>query len=79
MGLTIHYTLNADTRTAMEAWRLMEQLRTRALDLPFAKVGVVVELTGEACDSPPTTATARFGGLRTRRGRMLNLKDAHYR
>ena len=49
MGLTIHYKLKSDTRTAREARRLVEELRKRALDLPFKEVGEVVELTGDAC------------------------------
>jgi hypothetical protein len=50
MGLTIHYELHANTRSQREARRLVEQLRKKALDLPFAKVGEVVEVAGEACD-----------------------------
>jgi hypothetical protein len=50
LGLTIHYTLHSDTRSPKEARRLVEELRKKALDLPFAEVGEVVELKGDACD-----------------------------
>jgi len=50
MGLTVHYRLHSDTRSATEARRLVEELRKRALDLPFVEVGEVVELKGDACD-----------------------------
>jgi hypothetical protein len=49
MGLTIHYKLHCDTRRSTEARRLVEELRTKALDLPFQEVGEVVELKGDAC------------------------------
>lgn len=50
MGLTIHYTLHGRIRSPMRARDLMEQLRSRALDLPFKEVGEVVELAGRECD-----------------------------
>ncbi len=50
MGLTIHYSLKSNTRSPKKARELVAQLRGRALDLPFAQVEDIVELTGEACD-----------------------------
>ena len=50
MGLSIHYTLQSAAGTAEQARKLVEKLRKRALDLPFAEVGEVVELTGDACN-----------------------------
>ncbi len=50
MGLTIHYKLYSDTRDAKQARQLIEDLRKRALDLPFAKVGEVTELKGGSCN-----------------------------
>ncbi len=50
MGLTIHYALHAQIRSPRRAKELMEQLRSRALDLPFKEVDEVVELTGRECD-----------------------------
>ncbi len=48
MGLTIHYQLHSDADTGKEARRLVEELRKRACDLPFAEVGEVVEMKGDA-------------------------------
>ena len=48
MGLTIHYSLHSDAASAAEAREAVERLRRAALDLPFAEVGDVVELTGDA-------------------------------
>ena len=50
MGLTIHYELKSSTRSVAKAHRLVEQLRQKALDLPFKEVGEMIELAGEACD-----------------------------
>jgi hypothetical protein len=50
MGLTIHYTLRSDTRSAKKARELVASLRSRALDLPFEHVGDIVELSGTECD-----------------------------
>ncbi len=49
MGLTIHYRLEHSDTDPAAAQRLIEQLRSRALDLPFQQVGPLVELTGDAC------------------------------
>jgi hypothetical protein len=50
MGLTIHYSLHLPGRDEAEARRIVEQLRHRALSLPFAEVGELVDLAGTACD-----------------------------
>ena len=46
MGLTIHYSLQSDTRSERKARSLVEQLRQRAMDLPFENVGEIVEAKG---------------------------------
>src|SRR5258708_334636 len=51
MGLTIHFTLRSDTRGPKRARMLVEQLRQRALDLPFKRVGELIELSGAECDT----------------------------
>ncbi len=51
MGLTIHYSLRSKTTDTDEARRLIEALRQRALDLPFSRVGELVELRGDDCRS----------------------------
>jgi len=50
MGLTIHYSLKSNTRSPKKARELVAHLRGRAMDLPFAQVEDIVELTGAACD-----------------------------
>lgn len=50
MGLTIHYDLRSTTQSPRKAKQLVEQLRQRAMDLPFQEVWEIVELVGPACD-----------------------------
>jgi hypothetical protein len=50
MGLTIHYSLRSITRYNHDARQLVEQLRQRAMDLPFKRVGDLIDLSGDACD-----------------------------
>ena len=50
MGLTIHYSLQSKTRSISKVRKLIADLRQRALDLPFAEVSDVVELSGEECN-----------------------------
>src|ERR1039458_1456839 len=49
MGLTIHYQL-ATTGDEEHARKLVQQLRQAALDLPFGRVGEIVEFRGDECD-----------------------------
>jgi hypothetical protein len=44
MGLTIHFSLEAKTRSTTKARSLVEQLRQKALDLPFKSVSELVEI-----------------------------------
>lgn len=50
MGLTIHYALHARVQSPRRATQVIEQLRSRALDLTFQEVGEVVELSGPECE-----------------------------
>jgi hypothetical protein len=50
MGLTIHYSLALNSRSTTKARKLVEQLRQRALALPMASVGEVIDVTGDAAD-----------------------------
>ena len=54
MGLTIHYTLTADTRDPEAARESVGQLRKRALDLPFREVDEIVEYHGPNFDKTDT-------------------------
>ena len=40
----------ATSRAASAARQVVQQLRQRALDLPFKQVGELIELTGKDCD-----------------------------
>lgn len=62
MGLTIHWSLKADVRTAVEARELVERLRQRALDLRFASVGEIMDLSGRDADYKvqPAESPARW-------------------
>ena len=50
MGLTVHYSLESKSRSVREIRSTIEQLRQRALDLPFQSVGDIVEVKGDAAD-----------------------------
>lgn len=50
MGLTIHYSLESKTRSVRQVRSIVEQLRQRAMDLPFKSVGDIVELKGDQCN-----------------------------
>ena len=47
MGLTLHYSLASEAERPEDARALVEKLRNRARDLPFAEVGEIIELQGE--------------------------------
>ena len=63
MGLTIHYSLRSNARTAGKARQVVEQLRERALDLPFAHVGKLLELRGDDCDFEKARRSPRLHWL----------------
>jgi len=50
MGLTIHYRLQSASRNPAKARQLIEQLRQKALDLPFKEVGEIVEVNGDTAN-----------------------------
>jgi hypothetical protein len=50
MGLTIHYSLQANTTSPKQARQLVEQLRQKALDLPFKEVSEVIDLGRDEID-----------------------------
>jgi hypothetical protein len=50
MGLTLHYSLCSATRYNDDARQLVERLRQQAMDLPFRRVGDLIDLSGDACD-----------------------------
>jgi hypothetical protein len=78
VGLTIHYRLQSDTRSAKEARRLVEELRKRALDLPFAEVGDVVELKGDACQFDRYGQDHPHRWLLVQAGQYVEREHIHY-
>ena len=50
MGLTIHYYLQSASRSPKKARQLLDQLRQKALDLPFKEVEEIVEVSGDTAD-----------------------------
>jgi hypothetical protein len=50
MGLTIHYSLKA-RGSDVQARKLIHALHQTAQDLPFKELGLVVELSGDQCNS----------------------------
>jgi hypothetical protein len=47
MGLTVHYSIESDADDRDAALGFVRQMRSLAMDLPFASVGEIVELRGE--------------------------------
>ena len=62
MGLTIHYRLGRTDPTA-DVRPVIEALRERALDLPFASVSDIIERTGDECDYRKVPRDDPFGWL----------------
>lgn len=52
MGLTVHYSLASSADTADHVRALIEKLRDRARDLPFAEVSDIIELQGNPAYDP---------------------------
>jgi len=50
MGISIHFELQAKTRSQNKSRQIVERIRQRALDLAFDWVSDVFELTGPDCD-----------------------------
>jgi hypothetical protein len=78
MGLTIHYALQSDTRSVPKARKLIEQLRQRALDLPFQSVGDLVELGETDCDFTACEQDDPNRWLLIQAGRYVEHDNIHY-
>ena len=78
MGLTIHYQLHSDTHSPNEARHLIEQLRRRALDLPFAEIGNIVELKGRNCDHRNYNGNDPLRWLAIQAGQYVEHGGTHY-
>ena len=78
MGLTIHWNLQADVRTEPEARALVERLRQRALDLPLASVGEIMDLSGRDADYKVQPAESPARWLLIQAGQYIESGDCHY-
>ena len=78
MGLTIHYTFQSDTRSVPKARRVVEQLRQRALDLPFEEVGDLAELGGAECDFDNHDQDDPHHWMLIQVGQYIEHEDRHY-
>ncbi len=72
MGLTIHYSLQSASRSSKKARELVAHLRGRALDLPFERVGDIVELSGAECDLEARERDDPLGWLLIQAGEYIS-------
>lgn len=79
MGLTVHYCLQADTRSPAKAKELVETLREYALDLPFFTVSNVVELSGDDADFDMLDKDDDNRWLLIQAGQHIERNGRHYR
>jgi len=79
MGLTIHYQLQSASRTPAKARQLVEQLRQKALDLPFKEVGEIVEVNGDTADLDKLGQDDPNRWLLIQAGQYLVRDGRHYR
>jgi hypothetical protein len=79
MGLTIHYELQSVSRTPAKARQLVEQLRQKALDLPFKEVDKIVEVSGDSADFDKLDRDDPNRWLLIQAGQYLVRDNRHYR
>ncbi len=78
MGLTIHWNLKTDVRTEVAARELVGRMRQRALDLPLASVGEIMELSGRDADYKVQPAESPARWLLIQAGQYVESDDCHY-
>ena len=78
MGLTIHWSLRTNSRTEVEARELVGRLRQRALDLPLARVGEIMDLWGRDADYTVQPAESPARWLLIQAGQYIESGDRHY-
>jgi len=79
MGLTIHYQLQSTSRSPKKARQLIDQLRQKALDLPFKEVGEIVELDGDTADFDKLNRDNPKRWLLIQAGQYIERDERHYR
>src|SRR5437764_26862 len=72
MGLTIHYSLKY-RGSQRGARSIIDQLHSRARDLPFGEVGDVIELSGPDCDHEQRKRDDPLRWMLIQAGRYLEL------
>ena len=81
MGLTVHYELQSTSDSPKKARQLLEQLRQKALDLPFKEVGEIVEFSGEGTDPvahPAPVALLALDDAGVEAARATTLSDGSF-
>lgn len=78
MGLTIHYSLTSKSRSVRNVRSQVEQLRQRALDLPFQSVTDVVELQGHECDWQALADNDLNRWMLIQAGKYIEKNGRHY-
>lgn len=79
MGLTIHYQFQSDSRSPKMARRLLDQLRQKALDLPFKEVGAVIEVSGDTAEFDNSDRDDPRRWLLIQAGRYIERDGCHHR
>jgi hypothetical protein len=79
MGLTIHWKLHSQARHPTLAREQVGQLRQRALDLPVASVGEIIEFTGDEADFDRCPDDSPHRWLLIQAGRYVERDGAHFR
>lgn len=78
MGLTIHYDLQAETRSPVKARHLIGELRKKAFDLPFQEVGEIVEFSGEQANYDNVDQDDPNRWLLIQSGQYVKFGDRHF-
>ena len=79
MGLTIHYQLQSTSRSPKKARQLLDQLRQKALDLPFKEVGEIVEVDGDIAAFDNLLQDDPNRWLLIQAGQYVEHDERHYR
>lgn len=79
MGLTIHYQLQSTSRSPKKARQLLDQLRQKALDLPFKEVGEIIEVSGDTADFDKLDRDDPKRWLLIQAGQYIERDERHYR
>ena len=78
MGLTIHYRLQLKSASPNKARQLLEQLRQKAVNLPFKEVGEIVEFAGDSADHDKIDKDDPHRWLLIQAGGYVEHDERHY-